>query len=44
MSRGPHGNKNFESCVKNKFIWKNKQNELMFPSKYYFYDVRGPRV
>jgi len=31
--------------LKNQFIWKNKQNHLMFPLKSSFFsDVRGPHV
>jgi len=43
-SRGPHGNKNSELFVKNQFIWKNKQNDLIFPSKSSFFLMFAGRV
>jgi len=51
-SRGPHEYKIFELCVKIQFIWKNKENNSIFPFKSSFFLMfagrigasRGPRV
>jgi hypothetical protein len=36
-TRGPHRNKKIELCVKNQFIWKNKQNDLCFLKSLHFF-------
>jgi len=43
-SRGPHEYKNFELCVKSQFIWKNKQNNSLFPLKFSFFLMFAGRV
>jgi hypothetical protein len=43
-SRGPQENKIFELCVKNQFIWKNKQNNSLCPFKSTFFLMFAARV
>jgi len=43
-SRGQHENKIFELCVKNQFIWENKQNNSLFPLKSSFFLMFAGRM
>ena len=43
-TRRPHENKIFELCVKNQFIWENKENNSIFPFKSSFFLMFAGRI